>query len=117
MGMKQRLGLAIALIRRPDFLILDEPINGLDPSGIREIRDLLLKLNQEEQVTVLISSHILGELSKIATRYGILRDGVLVEEIGAKIDLTRERVRQIKEKAIRRLKGQKSKLLKTYLGQ
>ena len=96
MGMKQRLGLAIALIRRPDFLILDEPINGLDPSGIREIRDLLLKLNQEEQVTVLISSHILGELSKIATRYGILRDGVLVEEIAAKqLDVTCRRYLQL----------------------
>ena len=89
MGMRQRLGLAIALIRRPNFLILDEPINGLDPSGIREIRDLLLKLNREEHVTVLITSHILGELSKIATRYGILRDGVLIEEIGAdQLDVT-----------------------------
>ena len=66
MGMKQRLGLAISLMRNPDFLVLDEPINGLDPSGIKEVRDLLLKLNEERQITILISSHILGELSKIA---------------------------------------------------
>lgn len=83
MGMKQRLGIAIALFRNPDFLILDEPINGLDPSGIKEIRDLLLKLNRERQVTILISSHVLGELSKIATRYGIIKNGVLVEEFTA----------------------------------
>ncbi len=80
MGMKQRLGVAIALFRNPDFLILDEPINGLDPAGIKEIRDLLLKLNQEKQITILISSHILGELSKVATRYGIIREGSLIEE-------------------------------------
>lgn len=80
MGMKQRLGLGIALMRAPDFLILDEPINGLDPEGIKEIRDLLLKLNREREITILISSHILGELSKIATRYGIIREGVLIEE-------------------------------------
>lgn len=80
MGMKQRMGIAIALFRSPDFLILDEPINGLDPAGIKEIRDLLLKLNQERQITILISSHILGELSKIATRYGIIKEGVLIEE-------------------------------------
>ncbi|MCI8483012.1 MAG: ABC transporter ATP-binding protein [Lachnospiraceae bacterium] len=84
MGMKQRLGIAIALFSNPDFLILDEPINGLDPAGIKEIRDLLLKLNREKQITILISSHILGELSKIATRYGIIRDGVLVEEFDRK---------------------------------
>ena len=83
MGMKQRLGIAIALMRNPDFLVLDEPINGLDPSGIKEIRDLLTKLNGERQITILISSHILGELSKVATRYGIIRDGSLIEEFGA----------------------------------
>ena len=83
MGMKQRLGIGMALLRNPDFLILDEPINGLDPAGIKEIRELLLKLNQEREITILISSHILGELSKMATRYGIIRDGELVEEFDA----------------------------------
>lgn len=83
MGMKQRLGIGIALLRNPDFLILDEPINGLDPAGIKEIRELLLKLNKEREITILISSHILGELSKMATRYGIIRDGELVEEFQA----------------------------------
>ncbi|MBO5227787.1 MAG: ATP-binding cassette domain-containing protein [Lachnospiraceae bacterium] len=83
MGMKQRLGLAIALLRNPDFLILDEPTSGLDPEGIRETRDLLLKLNKEKHMTILISSHILGELSKMATRYGIIKNGALIEEFGA----------------------------------
>ena len=80
MGMKQRLGIAIALLRNPDFLILDEPINGLDPAGIKEVRDLLLRLNREKQMTILISSHTLGELSKVATHYGIIRNGCLIQE-------------------------------------
>lgn len=84
LGMKQRLGLALAMMNDPDLLILDEPINGLDPSGIIEIRNLLLKLNKEKNITILISSHILTELSNIATCYGFLNKGRLVEELSAK---------------------------------
>lgn len=83
LGMKQRLGIAIALSGNPDFLILDEPINGLDPQGIVEIRELILKLNSEMGITVLISSHILGELSKLATHYGFIDRGSIVSEISA----------------------------------
>ena len=83
MGMKQRLGVGLALLGGPDLLLLDEPINGLDPEGIRQMRDLLLRLNQERGLTILISSHILGELSKIATRYGIIQQGRLVEQLTA----------------------------------
>ena len=83
LGMKQRLGIAIALLGHPEVLILDEPINGLDPAGIKEIRDLILKLNQEKNVTFLISSHILDELQKITTTYGIINDGKLIEEVSA----------------------------------
>jgi ABC-2 type transport system ATP-binding protein len=83
LGMKQRLGIAVALAGDPDFLVLDEPANGLDPQGIIEMRELILKLNRERQITVLISSHILGELSKLATHYGFIDNGRMVKEISA----------------------------------
>ena len=83
LGMKQRLGIAVALCGSPDFLILDEPINGLDPQGIIEIRELILKLNREREVTVLISSHILDELSRLATHYGFIDSGHIVREMSA----------------------------------
>ena len=84
LGMKQRLGIAIALAGDPDFLVLDEPVNGLDPQGIVEIRELLLKLNREHQITVLISSHILDELSRLASHYGFIDSGRMIKEISAK---------------------------------
>ena len=81
LGMKQKLGLAIALLNQPDFLILDEPINGLDPVAIVEFRELLLRLNQERGMTILISSHILEELYLVATRFGVISEGRLIKEM------------------------------------
>ena len=81
LGMKQRLGIGIALLGNPEMLVLDEPINGLDPAGIKEVRDMIVSLN-EKGITFMISSHILDELGKIATNFGIMHDGVL-EEISA----------------------------------
>ncbi len=83
LGMKQRLGIAIALVGDPDLLILDEPMNGLDPQGIVEIRELILKLNRERQITVIISSHILDELARVATHYGFIDKGHMLKEISA----------------------------------
>jgi ABC-2 type transport system ATP-binding protein len=81
LGMRQKLGLAIALLNQPDFLILDEPINGLDPIAIVEFRNLLIRLNQTRQITILISSHILGELYQMVTKFGILNHGKIIKEL------------------------------------
>lgn len=80
LGMRQRLGIARALIHRPEILILDEPVNNLDPVGIREMRELFLKLVQKEGITILLSSHILSEIEQIADRIGVISDGALIEE-------------------------------------
>lgn len=83
LGMRQRLGIAVALAGDPDFLVLDEPANGLDPQGIVEMRELILKLNRRYQITVLLSSHILDELSRLSTHYGFIDGGRMVKEISA----------------------------------
>lgn len=81
LGMKQRLGLAMALLGDPEFLVLDEPVNGLDPAGIVEFRELLKRLNKERGITILISSHLLSELYQLATRYGFIHRGEMIEQI------------------------------------
>ncbi len=80
LGMKQRLGIALALVNSPEILLLDEPINGLDPQGIAEVRTLIHRLVTERKLTIILSSHILDELAKVANRYGIIHDGVLLDE-------------------------------------
>src|SRR5690625_4477829 len=97
MGMKQRLGIALCLLSSPDCLVLDEPINGLDAEGIMEIRTLLLKLNQENQITILVSSHILTELQLLAKRFVFIKNGVIVDDL-SKEDLDEKSKKQIKLK-------------------
>ena len=97
LGMRQRLGIAMALVGNPDILILDEPVNGLDPEGIIEIRELILKLNHEKNITFLISSHYLDELSKIATHYCFIDKGNTIKEISAK-DLSSKMKKKIEIK-------------------
>jgi ABC-2 type transport system ATP-binding protein len=83
LGMRQRLGIAFSLVGDPEFLVLDEPINGLDPQGIMEVREMILRLNKEKGITILISSHILDELSRLATHYGFVERGRVIKEMSA----------------------------------
>lgn len=103
LGMKQRLGLALCLLGNPDCLVLDEPINGLDAEGIKEIRDLLFRLNRERQMTILISSHILSELSLLATRFLFIKNGAIIEDISSEA---------LHEKSKKQLKIQTTELSK-----
>ncbi len=110
LGMKQRLGIAMALCGDPDFIILDEPTNGLDPQGIIEIRELILRLNREKGITFLISSHILDELSRLATHYGFIDKGHMVQQMSA------EELRKECRKSIR-MKVSDTKVLATIMEQ
>ena len=110
LGMKQRLGIAMALCGDPDFIILDEPTNGLDPQGIIEIRELILRLNREKGITFLISSHILDELSRLATHYGFIDKGYMVRQMSA------EELRKECRKSIR-MKVSDTKVLATIMEQ
>lgn len=112
LGMKQRIGIAMALLGEPTLLILDEPINGLDTDGMRIMREILVDITQKYNCTVLISSHILGELEKIATHYGILCQGKMLQEITAKEMESRARVFvSLKTKD---MKGAKAALMEKY---
>jgi ABC-2 type transport system ATP-binding protein len=106
-GNSQRLGLAKAMVHNPDILILDEPANGLDPSGIVEIRELLLDLSSNKGVTIFISSHILGEIAKIATRIGIIHEGKLVHEVDSQM-LDAARMRRLIVNAVNTEKAKAS---------
>lgn len=113
LGMKQRLGLAVALLNKPEFLILDEPINGMDPTGIVEIRETLKKLAAERNITILISSHILTELHQLATHYGIIEEGRLLKQISAD-DLKKECASYIELEALDTAKA--AKIIEESLG-
>ena len=91
LGMRQRLGIAVAMCGNPDILVLDEPINGLDPQGIIEMRELLMKINRERDTTILISSHILDELSRLATHYAFIENGMILEQLSSEELLSRVR--------------------------
>jgi ABC-2 type transport system ATP-binding protein len=109
MGMKQRLALAKSLVVNPEFIILDEPVNGLDPKGIIEMRELMRRLTQDRGITIMLSSHLLDELSQVATHYGIIDKGRLIRQLSAE-ELARESRRSIRlvvdntEKAVQLLR-------------
>ncbi len=95
LGMKQRLAIACALLGEPELLILDEPANGLDPKGMKEMRELIIKLNKEKGITIIISSHILSELDKMATTYGFIDNGIVIKEVNADEVHTNDKVEYI----------------------